>query len=369
MSDRAESKRYGGWARVSLRADASARAVPSIVRDVVSEPGQALELPARASLEAHFGHDFSQVRVHADARAARSARSLGALAYTAGRDVVFASGQYAPKTAAGQSLLAHELTHVVQQTSSAARPTAEIGESSVYEQEADRMAEHVARSPAYPSSRPPMFFSRDRPWMVRSQAAPALPVPDWFQLPDHAQLDLSARGYTQTWYDSKPPNIRLTILNIYVKLKGLELWNFVGNESGTDLGRMVFASSDTAGLKRTLTDRDDFTSPEESELEWSSREMRVSGALHFKHFAGWPKNQVEAHIDQIGLLMLSKWWWLIFPVPLIVMAAHGLSQESYKDVEGIRDILIDQGWDPATLRGVGREGDYPGKGRVASRPA
>lgn len=66
-------------------------------------------------MESRFDHDFSGVRVHAGAEAGHSARAIGARAYTTGTDIVFAPGQYAPGTAAGRHLLAHELTHVVQQ--------------------------------------------------------------------------------------------------------------------------------------------------------------------------------------------------------------------------------------------------------------
>ncbi len=66
-------------------------------------------------MEPRFGHDFSQVRIHTDERAAETARAVNALAYTVGRDVVFGAGQYAPQTDEGRRLLAHELTHVVQQ--------------------------------------------------------------------------------------------------------------------------------------------------------------------------------------------------------------------------------------------------------------
>lgn len=90
-------------------------AVPAIVTDVVPGPGQPLDAGARAFMEPRFGHSFSGVRVHTDARAADAARAVSARAYTHGHDVVFASGQYAPQTEAGMRLLAHELTHVVQQ--------------------------------------------------------------------------------------------------------------------------------------------------------------------------------------------------------------------------------------------------------------
>ena len=66
-------------------------------------------------MEPRFGHDFGQVRVHTDSSAAESARAVDALAYTMGKDIVFARGQYAPHTSAGQDLLAHELAHTIQQ--------------------------------------------------------------------------------------------------------------------------------------------------------------------------------------------------------------------------------------------------------------
>jgi hypothetical protein len=66
-------------------------------------------------MEARLGHDFAAVRIHTDAEAGRSAGAVEALAYTVGRDVVFGAGRYRPETAAGRALIAHELTHVVQQ--------------------------------------------------------------------------------------------------------------------------------------------------------------------------------------------------------------------------------------------------------------
>ncbi len=95
-------------------ADGGATASP-VVHDVLRGPGQPLDAKTRAFMEPRFGHDFSRVRVHADAKAAESARAVQAQAYTVGRNVVFGAGQYAPGTDAGRRLLAHELTHVVQQ--------------------------------------------------------------------------------------------------------------------------------------------------------------------------------------------------------------------------------------------------------------
>ncbi|HWW61510.1 MAG TPA: DUF4157 domain-containing protein, partial [Thermoanaerobaculia bacterium] len=89
--------------------------VPPSVLGVLRSPGRPLDIATRARMEPRFGFDFSNVRVHADERAHHSAREVGARAYTVGRDVAFASGNYRPDTASGDSLLAHELAHVVQQ--------------------------------------------------------------------------------------------------------------------------------------------------------------------------------------------------------------------------------------------------------------
>jgi Domain of unknown function (DUF4157) len=74
----------------------------------------------RSFFEPRFGHDFSAVRIHHDARAAQSARELGARAYTVGHDIVFGAGEFQPGSAGGRRLLAHELTHVVQQRGASA---------------------------------------------------------------------------------------------------------------------------------------------------------------------------------------------------------------------------------------------------------
>jgi hypothetical protein len=121
----------------------TASQVPPIVHEVLRSPGQPLDGETRAFMEPRFGHDFSHVRVHADSRARISARAVSALAYTVGRDVVFGAGRYAPATTEGRRLLAHELTHVVQQRSgtSSATPTTQ---SVAHETEADRVAAQVA---------------------------------------------------------------------------------------------------------------------------------------------------------------------------------------------------------------------------------
>jgi outer membrane protein OmpA-like peptidoglycan-associated protein len=105
-----------GLQRSSAGPSRSDSATP-IVHDVLRSSGQPLDTATRSFMEPRFGADFSGVRVHTDAEAAESARSVEALAYTVGADVVFGTGQYAPSSAAGRRLLAHELAHTVQQGS------------------------------------------------------------------------------------------------------------------------------------------------------------------------------------------------------------------------------------------------------------
>lgn len=87
---------------------------------VAGQSGKALDPGTRRFMESRFGHDFGRVRIHADAGAAQAASALGARAFTTGNDVVFGAGQYAPDTLPGRQLLAHELTHVVQQRAAGA---------------------------------------------------------------------------------------------------------------------------------------------------------------------------------------------------------------------------------------------------------
>jgi hypothetical protein len=90
---------------------------PSSVVRALSSLGQRLEPEVRQDMESRFGHDFSHVRVHSDHIANQSARDVNANAYTVGSNVVFGANQFAPGISRGRRLLAHELTHVIQQSS------------------------------------------------------------------------------------------------------------------------------------------------------------------------------------------------------------------------------------------------------------
>jgi len=97
-------------------AESGVTEAPPIVKEVLRSPGQALDASTRTFFEPRFGQDFSQVRVHTDAKAQESARAVDSLAYTVGRDVVI-GGPQATAMGGNHELLAHELTHVVQQNS------------------------------------------------------------------------------------------------------------------------------------------------------------------------------------------------------------------------------------------------------------
>jgi hypothetical protein len=89
---------------------------PVSVQQAIASHGQGLGAATRSFYESRFGYDFSEVRIHTGTTAERSAREVQARAYTVGHDIVFGAGEYAPGTAQGRHLLAHELAHVVQQS-------------------------------------------------------------------------------------------------------------------------------------------------------------------------------------------------------------------------------------------------------------
>ncbi|MFE5409438.1 DUF4157 domain-containing protein [Microbacterium sp. NPDC056569] len=126
----------------------------SPVLDVVGSGGSPLEPAVRTDMEARLGHDFGDVKVHTDAAAHESARSVGAHAYTVGNNVVFQRDAFDPASPAGRTTLAHELTHVVQQRSGPVEGTPSGGGISVsdpgdrFERAASDNAARVMSEPA-----------------------------------------------------------------------------------------------------------------------------------------------------------------------------------------------------------------------------
>ncbi|WP_414663666.1 DUF4157 domain-containing protein [Horticoccus sp. 23ND18S-11] len=131
----------------------------ALAGEAVRGPGQPLDGATQAAMSGRLGHDFSRVRVHADARTASAARALHARAYTVGSHVGFAAGTYAPHTPDGQQLLAHELVHTLQQRDArpaGAAPLSVAAYDGVHEDEAGRLAAGLqpGRAIAFPAYGP-----------------------------------------------------------------------------------------------------------------------------------------------------------------------------------------------------------------------
>jgi hypothetical protein len=110
-------RQAGNLAVVQLLREGDGDGDPHGLGSLLGGGGSPLDAGTRIQMESAIGADFSDVRVHTGSDADASAKSLGAHAYTAGNDIVFANGRYDPDSSDGQHTLAHELTHVVQQRS------------------------------------------------------------------------------------------------------------------------------------------------------------------------------------------------------------------------------------------------------------
>ncbi len=124
------------------RCAGKAQLQPAGGNGVVPSCGEPLDQRTRHSMEQRFAEDFSQVRIHSDSQAATAAGNAGARAFTIGNNIVFGEGRYAPTSGDGRQLLAHELTHVVQQRRGAIRPP---GGADNPEREAVRVGSEISR--------------------------------------------------------------------------------------------------------------------------------------------------------------------------------------------------------------------------------
>ncbi len=167
--------------------DAPETEVPRMVNEGVNSLGQPLDSATRAFFEPRFRRDFSQVRVHTNARAGDFARALNARAFTLGSNIVFGAELYEPETTRGRRLVAHELTHVVQQNQTAGQH--------IQRQENNEKDSRFQRVPPGPGAytedeykawlrrHPDSAFSLGGPWEPKSSYARY--TPQWF----------SSRGY------------------------------------------------------------------------------------------------------------------------------------------------------------------------------
>lgn len=137
--------------------------------DVLRSGGRPLPEPIRRDMEAQLGHDFSKVRVHTDETAHRTAAALDAHAYTVGSQIAFQRGRYDPASAAGRGLLAHELTHVLQQSRGPGDGAGRPGEIHVVDP-ADRSEREAAAAAAHALAHPARTTGPPAPSVHRSPA-------------------------------------------------------------------------------------------------------------------------------------------------------------------------------------------------------
>lgn len=153
-----------------------------------SGSGNSLDMGTRSLMESRFGQDFSHVRLHTDDAAAEAARLVQAQAFTTGRDIYFGRNRYQPQTREGQKLLAHELTHTIQQgEAGSGLQTASVlsAPGDRYEQEADVIADAVM------SDRPPQAISI-------SGGGSGVQRLDWPEVPSFSDLAEAGEQIYQT---------------------------------------------------------------------------------------------------------------------------------------------------------------------------
>ncbi len=139
----------------------------SLVKNVMSSRGDPLDQQSRSFFEPRFGMDLGHVRIHADTRAAQSARAIDARAYTLGSDIVFGSGEYNPGYDRGRQLLAHELVHVAQSN----RCSPQINRSTIYRQ-LDGDADGIGESEAPLTRAEEITLSRTSPGLIAGERSP-----------------------------------------------------------------------------------------------------------------------------------------------------------------------------------------------------
>ena len=163
--------------------------------------GHGMDHGTRGRMESAFGADFSGVRIHTDARADGLSQAISARAFTTGTDVFFRQGEYSPGTSSGRELLAHELTHVVQQNGEGISRKMTVSEpGDAHEVEADHMARIVMQQEHAPSADP--LARQPAPEALQRQPEMPMPLDEEEKKKHHAKLDTAAVSRQQ---DEPPP--------------------------------------------------------------------------------------------------------------------------------------------------------------------
>jgi hypothetical protein len=227
--------------------------MPPIVHEVLRSPGAPLDANSRDLMESSLGHDFSRVRVHTDGKAAESARSVDALAYTVGLDVVFGKGYYSPRSNEGQRLIAHELMHVVQQW---------------------------GQSPSNP------LIQR------KSKSGTITSVSQWDNLSADAQ-----RAIDKIYFNKLDPDHQNAFRSVYKALVAEGLWDEIVHIFNVSVGgtRGIKADSKRSMISRLSSNanfcRDIFQS------KWRQMVKAGTEGLHFSYIT---PNRISVHLDTIA---------------------------------------------------------------------
>ncbi|MBR0713557.1 DUF4157 domain-containing protein [Bradyrhizobium liaoningense] len=220
--NRAQRKSAGKDESATLQPDAG-----HAVEQALDSPARSLDNATRAEMQGRLGHDFGDVRIHTGHQAEASARAVHANAYTFGRDIVFGPGRYAPHALEGQRLLAHELTHVVQQALSSgphARPQRLGAFNDALEAEADRATEGIGR-PSFAAT--PTRLSAPSPVVQRDGPAK-----------DAKPAASKASGYPTAW---QAAHAALAICNPK-SIKSKDPTNILS--SGNEYGGLIYKIGD-----------------------------------------------------------------------------------------------------------------------------
>jgi hypothetical protein len=168
--------------------------------------GQAMDHGTRGKMEQAFGADFGGVRIHTDNRADTLSQSLSARAFTTGSDVFFRQGEYSPGTSSGRELLAHELTHVVQQSGDGIQRKMTVSEpGDPMELEADRTAQAVIQQEHAPAPQVHRQQEEDVPQFAAAkrdaglQRQPEAPSPQDEEEKKKLHMKSAAEGVARAW--------------------------------------------------------------------------------------------------------------------------------------------------------------------------
>ena len=189
--------------------------------------------------------------------------------------------------------------------------------------------------------------------------------PIWSELASNSQRDLARKGFDEYWFAGSDEEVRLGVLNIYVKLRSITIagtigWKFIsdrtvgtgnriiGGHTFVDQGSLMFSTLPANLLRNSLFREPTFADPFAWRKGWDSRELCPSASIHFKHANDWDLNMISVHIDPAGLAPSPGVWGKISPRQWKRHLEDYLD-DGWKNVSLIRSILVKQGWDRTCL--------------------